>query len=220
MNRELLRRDKVGRRYCETSDYLQTGFEERSISVRLFTVFRKTSCREFTVLRNNRKPARRRLHQRRWSFSEVVQDHWVAGARPEWLHNAYGYGIFTGDYPHYGAEKIRNERSPRFPEEWQQDRWSDHGFQTGSDLLFTILCTDDLFNSPTEGHFAEEISLKYAVCSSEPDGNYQRTYWRKIGLLRHEYLRVKRNYRSRGFTKTFEEKEVPISGKIISIRKF
>lgn len=104
-------------------------------------------------------------------FSEVVARSLnAAGAKPGMqLHNAYGYGIFTGGLGlHYGAEKLGMSVLP-----------ISGGMTTRQvDLIMdfkpeVICCSPSYALTIAEefakrGVSAEEISLKYAVLGSEP----------------------------------------------------
>ncbi len=104
-------------------------------------------------------------------FSEVVARSLnAAGAKPGMqLHNAYGYGIFTGGLGlHYGAEKLGMSVLPI------------SGGMTGRqvDLIIDfkpeVICCSPSYaltiadEFAKRGILADEISLKYAVLGSEP----------------------------------------------------
>jgi phenylacetate-CoA ligase len=104
-------------------------------------------------------------------FSEVVaRSLQAAGAKPGMqLHNAYGYGIFTGGLGlHYGAEKLGMSVLPI------------SGGMTARqvDLIIDfqpeVLCCSPSYALTIADEFAkrgivaEDISLKYAVLGSEP----------------------------------------------------
>lgn len=104
-------------------------------------------------------------------FSEVVARSLnAAGAKPGMqLHNAYGYGIFTGGLGlHYGAEKLGMSVLP-----------ISGGMTTRQvDLIIDfkpeVLCCSPSYALTIADEFAkrgisaDEISLKYAVLGSEP----------------------------------------------------
>ncbi|MDH6252147.1 phenylacetate-CoA ligase [Chryseobacterium sp. H1D6B] len=104
-------------------------------------------------------------------FSEVVaRSLYAAGARPGMqLHNAYGYGIFTGGLGlHYGAEKLGMSVLP-----------ISGGMTTRQvDLIMDfkpeVICCSPSYALTIADEFAkrgitaDEISLKYAVLGSEP----------------------------------------------------
>jgi phenylacetate-CoA ligase len=104
-------------------------------------------------------------------FSEVVARSLnAAGAKPGMqLHNAYGYGIFTGGLGlHYGAEKLGMSVLP-----------ISGGMTTRQvDLIIDfkpeVLCCSPSYALTLADEFAkrgisaDEISLKYAVLGSEP----------------------------------------------------
>jgi phenylacetate-CoA ligase len=104
-------------------------------------------------------------------FSEVVARSLnAAGAKPGMqLHNAYGYGIFTGGLGlHYGAEKLGMSVLP-----------ISGGMTTRQvdliiDFKSEVICCSPSYALTIADEFAkrgisaEEISLKYAVLGSEP----------------------------------------------------
>jgi phenylacetate-CoA ligase len=104
-------------------------------------------------------------------FSEVVARSLnAAGAKPGMqLHNAYGYGIFTGGLGlHYGAEKLGMSVLP-----------ISGGMTTRQvDLIIDfkpeVICCSPSYaltiadEFAKRGIWADEISLKYAVLGSEP----------------------------------------------------
>lgn len=104
-------------------------------------------------------------------FSEVVARSLnAAGAKPGMqLHNAYGYGIFTGGLGlHYGAEKLGMSVLPISG--GMTVRQVDLIMDFKPEVIccspsYALTITDELAN---RGFSAEDISLKYAVLGSEP----------------------------------------------------
>lgn len=156
-------------------------------------------------------------------FSEVVARSLnAAGARRGMqLHNAYGYGIFTGGLGlHYGAEKLGMSVLPISG--GMTVRQVDLIIDFKPEVIccspsYALTIADELAN---RGIPAEDISLKYAVLGSEPWTEIIRGHIEKTGSPCNKYLWTKRNYRSGCFYGRLGRKEDPISGKIISIRKY
>lgn len=104
-------------------------------------------------------------------FSEVVARSLnAAGAKPGMqLHNAYGYGIFTGGLGlHYGAEKLGMSVLPISG--GMTVRQVDLILDFKPEVIccspsYALTIADELAN---RGFSAEDISLKYAVLGSEP----------------------------------------------------
>ncbi|MDE5439499.1 AMP-binding protein [Elizabethkingia meningoseptica] len=104
-------------------------------------------------------------------FSEVVARSLnAAGAKPGMqLHNAYGYGIFTGGLGlHYGAEKLGMSVLPISG--GMTVRQVDLIMDFKPEVIccspsYALTIADELAN---RGFSAEDISLKYAVLGSEP----------------------------------------------------
>lgn len=104
-------------------------------------------------------------------FSEVVARSLnAAGAKPGMqLHNAYGYGIFTGGLGlHYGAEKLGMSVLPISG--GMTVRQVDLIMDFKPEVMccspsYALTIADELAN---RGFSAEDISLKYAVLGSEP----------------------------------------------------
>ncbi|WP_407484058.1 phenylacetate--CoA ligase family protein [Elizabethkingia meningoseptica] len=104
-------------------------------------------------------------------FSEVVARSLNAGgAKPGMqLHNAYGYGIFTGGLGlHYGAEKLGMSVLPISG--GMTVRQVDLILDFKPEVIccspsYALTIADELAN---RGFSAEDISLKYAVLGSEP----------------------------------------------------
>lgn len=104
-------------------------------------------------------------------FSEVVARSLnAAGARPGMqLHNAYGYGIFTGGLGlHYGAEKLGMSVLPISG--GMTARQVDLIMDFKPEVIccspsYALTIADEFSN---RGISADEISLKYAVLGSEP----------------------------------------------------
>jgi len=104
-------------------------------------------------------------------FSEVVARSLnAAGAKPGMqLHNAYGYGIFTGGLGlHYGAEKLGMSVLPISG--GMTSRQVDLILDFKPEVLccspsYALTIADEFAN---RGITADEISLKYAVLGSEP----------------------------------------------------
>lgn len=104
-------------------------------------------------------------------FSEVVARSLnAAGAKPGMqLHNAYGYGIFTGGLGlHYGAEKLGMSVLPI------SGGLTSRQVDLIIDFQPEVLCCSPSYALTIADEFAkrgitaEEISLKYAVLGSEP----------------------------------------------------
>ena len=104
-------------------------------------------------------------------FSEVVARSLnAAGAKPGMqLHNAYGYGIFTGGLGlHYGAEKLGMSVLPI------SGGMTSRQVDLIIDFQPEVLCCSPSYALTIADEFAkrgisaEEISLKYAVLGSEP----------------------------------------------------
>ena len=104
-------------------------------------------------------------------FSEVVARSLnAAGAKPGMqLHNAYGYGIFTGGLGlHYGAEKLGMSVLPISG--GMTSRQVDLILDFKPEVLccspsYALTIADEFAN---RGITADQISLKYAVLGSEP----------------------------------------------------
>lgn len=104
-------------------------------------------------------------------FSEVVARSLnAAGAKPGMqLHNAYGYGIFTGGLGlHYGAEKLGMSVLPISG--GMTSRQVDLILDFKPEVLccspsYALTIADEFAN---RGVTADQISLKYAVLGSEP----------------------------------------------------
>ena len=104
-------------------------------------------------------------------FSEVVARSLnAAGAKPGMqLHNAYGYGIFTGGLGlHYGAEKLGMSVLPI------SGGMTSRQVDLIIDFQPEVLCCSPSYALTIADEFAkrgisaDEISLKYAVLGSEP----------------------------------------------------
>lgn len=104
-------------------------------------------------------------------FSEVVARSLnAAGAQPGMLlHNAYGYGIFTGGLGlHYGAEKLGMSVLPI------SGGMTSRQVDLIIDFQPEVICCSPSYALTIADEFAqrgisaEEISLKYAVLGSEP----------------------------------------------------
>ena len=104
-------------------------------------------------------------------FSEVVARSLnAAGAKPGMqLHNAYGYGIFTGGLGlHYGAEKLGMSVLPI------SGGMTSRQVDLIIDFKPEVLCCSPSYALTIADEFAkrgisaDEISLKYAVLGSEP----------------------------------------------------
>lgn len=104
-------------------------------------------------------------------FSEVVaRSLHAAGARPGMqLHNAYGYGIFTGGLGlHYGAEKLGMSVLPI------SGGMTARQVDLIMDFKPEVICCSPSYALTIADEFAqrgisaEDISLKYAVLGSEP----------------------------------------------------
>jgi len=104
-------------------------------------------------------------------FSEVVARSLnAAGAKPGMqLHNAYGYGIFTGGLGlHYGAEKLGMSVLPI------SGGMTSRQVDLIIDFKPEVLCCSPSYALTLADEFAkrgisaDEISLKYAVLGSEP----------------------------------------------------
>jgi len=104
-------------------------------------------------------------------FSEVVARSLnAAGAKPGMqLHNAYGYGIFTGGLGlHYGAEKLGMSVLPI------SGGMTSRQVDLIIDFQPEVLCCSPSYaltiadEFAKRGIYADEISLKYAVLGSEP----------------------------------------------------
>lgn len=104
-------------------------------------------------------------------FSEVVARSLnAAGAKPGMLlHNAYGYGIFTGGLGlHYGAEKLGMSVLPI------SGGMTSRQVDLIMDFKPEVICCSPSYALTIADEFAnrgispEEISLKYAVLGSEP----------------------------------------------------
>nr|WP_314498317.1 phenylacetate--CoA ligase [uncultured Chryseobacterium sp.] len=104
-------------------------------------------------------------------FSEVVARSLnAAGAKPGMLlHNAYGYGIFTGGLGlHYGAEKLGMSVLPI------SGGMTSRQVDLIIDFQPEVICCSPSYALTIADEFAqrgisaEEISLKYAVLGSEP----------------------------------------------------
>ena len=131
-------------------------------------------------------------------FSEVVARSLNAGARRGMqLHNAYGYGIFTGGLGlHYGAEKLGMSVLPISG--GMTVRQVDLIIDFKPEVIccspsYALTIADELAN---RGIPAEDISLKYAVLGSEPWTEIIRGHIEKTGSPCNKYLWTKRNYRS------------------------
>ncbi|RZJ29882.1 MAG: phenylacetate--CoA ligase, partial [Chryseobacterium sp.] len=104
-------------------------------------------------------------------FSEVVARSLnAAGAKPGMqLHNAYGYGIFTGGLGlHYGAEKLGMSVLPI------SGGMTSRQVDLIIDFQPEVLCCSPSYaltiadEFAKRGIYADKISLKYAVLGSEP----------------------------------------------------
>jgi phenylacetate-CoA ligase len=157
-------------------------------------------------------------------FSEVVARSLnAAGAKPGMqLHNAYGYGIFTGGLGlHYGAEKLGMSVLPI------SGGMTARQVDLIMDFQPEVICCSPSYALTIADEFAkrgisaEEISLKYAVLGSEPWTELIRQHIEeRLGVHATNIYGLSEIIGPEFRWKILRKKEVLTFGKTIFIPKF